>query len=72
MAIDTLAKRVSAMGEVLPIPDATINQADRQTVVSVYGGILASAAVAVINCLTRDLVRPVTRSLKRVYTRCLE
>jgi len=50
MAIDTAAKRVSATsvmapGRILPFPDATIGQADRQTVAYSYGGILAAAAV---------------------------
>lgn len=49
MAIDTAAKRVSATsfmapGRILPFPDATIDQADRQTVAWAYGGILAAAA----------------------------
>ena len=45
MAIDTLAKRASIHG--LVIPDGTIDQADRQTITGVYGGILAGEAAAV-------------------------
>lgn len=41
MAIDTQAKRASALWIVQP--DGTIAQADRQTVLRVYGGILAGA-----------------------------
>lgn len=55
MAIDTAAKRASAMaigmgsmGIDLPIPDGTIDQADRQTLLGLYGGILASNAAIVI------------------------
>lgn len=47
MAIDTLAKRnsvISVNSIILPIPDGTIAQADRQTLLRVYGGILAAAA----------------------------
>lgn len=49
MSLDTAQKRASAIGEfsfceVLPIPDSTIDQADRQTVAWVYGGILAGEA----------------------------
>ena len=54
MAIDTLAKRNSVLSVnsyILPIPDSTINQADRQTVLRVYGGILADAATAAVKFL---------------------
>jgi len=52
MAIDTAAKRASALTFsvptlVLPPPDGTIGQADRQSVVVVYGGILAAGAAAI-------------------------
>jgi formate/nitrite transporter FocA (FNT family) len=49
MAINTLAKRNSALAVstgLLPIPDGTIAQADRQTLLSVYGGILAGLIVS--------------------------
>jgi len=49
MAIDTLAKRnsvIAVSSVILPIPDGTIDQADRQTLLRVYGGILASGAIA--------------------------
>lgn len=47
MAVDTAAKRASALnafslGLVLPIPDGTIDQADRQHVAGLYGGLLAA------------------------------
>jgi hypothetical protein len=48
MAIDTLAKRNSVLSVnsyILPIPDGTIAQDDRQTVLRVVGSILAGAAV---------------------------
>jgi len=44
MAIDTLAKRnsvISINSVILPIPDGTIGQDDRQTLLRFYGGILA-------------------------------
>jgi len=46
MAIDTLAKRNSVLsfsGYILPIPDGTIGQDDRQSLLKVFGGILAGA-----------------------------
>lgn len=47
MAIDTAAKRYSALnfgaGDVLPLADGTIEQADRQTFLDLYGGILIIA-----------------------------
>jgi len=52
MAVDTLAKRNSVLAvstTLLPIPDGTIGQADRQTLLSVYGGILAAVAAALGN-----------------------
>ncbi len=45
MAIDTAAKRASVAGMI--IPDGTLDQGDRQTIAGFYGGILATAAVAV-------------------------
>lgn len=52
MAIDTALKRLSAInvsspwrGQ-LPLPDATVSQADRQTTAFDYSGILAAGAVA--------------------------
>ena len=44
MAIDTQAKRASVLYVIQP--DGTIAQADRQTILQVYGGILAEEAVA--------------------------
>jgi len=47
MAIDTLAKRnsiISVSSHILPIPDSTIGDDDRQTLTRVYGGILAGIA----------------------------
>jgi len=58
MAIDTLAKRNSVLSVnsyILPIPDGTISQADRQTVLRVYGGILASAAADIIKNIHNKL-----------------
>lgn len=46
MAIDTLAKRNSTLSVstmVLPIPDAGITQQDRQTLLKMYGYVLAIA-----------------------------
>ena len=47
MAIDTAAKRASVLAiqtRILPPPDNTIAQADRQSLVERYGGILSGAA----------------------------
>lgn len=52
MAIDTATKRASAINvgmpalRLLPIPDGTVGQADRQHVALLYGGILAGAVTA--------------------------
>lgn len=46
MAIDTLAKRnsvISFSGYILPIPNGAIGQDDRQSLLKVFGGILAGA-----------------------------
>jgi len=54
MAIDTVAKRNSVLSVnsyILPIPDGTIAQDDRQTLLRVYGGILAGAAAAALGKL---------------------
>jgi hypothetical protein len=40
MAIDTAAKRVSALRKTLPLPDGAIAQPDRQHVLWQYNGIL--------------------------------
>ncbi len=45
MAIDTEDKRRSAGMQVLPVPDATIDQGDRQHVSRIYRGILAGVLV---------------------------
>jgi hypothetical protein len=53
MALDTAAKRLSALNigspwrGVLPVPDGTIDQADRQTVMFLGGAVLAEQAVVV-------------------------
>lgn len=47
MAIDTAAKRASVLAistRILPPPDGAIAQADRQSLVEHYGGILSGAA----------------------------
>ena len=66
MAIDTATKRASALGtrrrRLLPIPDGTIDQADRQTLLWCYGGILAAANSQVPKCdvvLYVDMVKNV-------------
>ena len=49
MALDSLIKRASALnfvgGRLLPPPDGTIDQGDRQTFVGFYSGILAEEAI---------------------------
>jgi hypothetical protein len=53
MAVDTRQKRASAIGLglaallVLPAPDGTIDQADRQQAASAYAGILAAPSVEI-------------------------
>lgn len=62
MAIDTKAKRTSAVGSrrlpwmrrFTPAPDGTVAQADRQSVGFVYGGIASSSSVVT---LTSDYLR---------------
>ena len=68
MAVDTLAKRNSAIrvsAMIVPIPDGTIAQADRQTVARVYGGILASAAVEANpnNIAVREIVMEIVEQI---------
>lgn len=54
MAIDTPTKRASALNfglpfnRALPVPDGTVGQADRQHVLGMYGGILATGGAALI------------------------
>ena len=60
MAIDTLAKRASVLNIAslqLPIPDGTISQGDRQSLLRAYTGILAGAAVAVKNVWNKLSIR---------------
>ena len=53
MAADTATKRCSAINigspwrGVLPIPDGTISQGDRQTVMLMYAGVLATVPVVI-------------------------
>lgn len=75
MAIDTLAKRNSVLSVsscILPIPDGTIDQGDRQTLLRVVSSILADAASALTTCLTRAITRAITRSIERSPKRCPE
>jgi len=47
MAVDTAAKRNSVLAiitRLVPLPDSTISQSDRQALVEVYSGVLAGAA----------------------------
>ena len=50
MALDTLAKRASAIGTYVPflwnypIPDGAVEQGDRQEIAYLYSGILSTAA----------------------------
>lgn len=63
MAVDTKAKRFQMLNfgsvstDLLPDPDGTIAQADRQHLLDLYGGILAAAPTAAI-ILQRRTVRP--------------
>ncbi|MGB1304024.1 hypothetical protein [Pseudoalteromonas marina] len=52
MAIDTLAKRnsvLSIQSIILPIPDGTVGNGDRQTLLRRYSGILAGEVIAVLS-----------------------
>ena len=58
MAIDTLAKRnsvVSVNSVVLPIPDSTIGDDDRQTLLRTVGSILADTAAEISGFLHRTI-----------------
>jgi len=61
MAIDSEAKRASALSastpDLLPIPDGTVDQGDRQTTIGMYRGILAGVAIAVKNVVSRIAIR---------------
>jgi len=62
MAIDTAAKRASALsffqlGCLLPIPDGTIGQGDRQHLAGFYSGILAGIAPAAVGAAVGYLYR---------------
>jgi hypothetical protein len=56
MAIDTAVKRNSVLAiatNLLPLPDNTIDQGDRQTLLRHYAGILAGAAEEILNKLQK-------------------
>ncbi len=63
MAIDTAKKRASALSfgrlyRLVP-PDGTIDQADRQTIAGLYGGILAdSPVVQTLRNIRRRALKP--------------
>lgn len=58
MAIDTASKRVSALRKTLPLPDATIDQGDRQHITWNYSGILAGALITRIAIYGRLSIIP--------------
>ena len=61
MAIDTLAKRNSTLiiqgSAGLVVPDGTIDQGDRQSILKQFSGILADAAVEVIQAIQTVSIR---------------
>lgn len=61
MAIDTLAKRNSTLiiqgGAGLVVPDGTIDQGDRQSILNQFSGILAGAAVEVAQAIQTVSIR---------------
>lgn len=67
MALDTAAKRLAAISigspwrPVVPVPDGTIGQGDRQTLLRLAASVLASAAVALVPLLSRLLRVPASR-----------
>jgi hypothetical protein len=56
MAIDTATKRASMLtfssNHLLPIPSGAFDQGDRQTLLGLYSGILAGAAVLIVQAGT--------------------
>ena len=76
MAIDTATKRASALTYamapvLLPIPNSTITQDDRQTLLGFYGGILATAAVAIIDGIVQAIVQKIVQPIvNQVTTGC--
>lgn len=64
MALDTAAKRLSAVSigspwrPVVPLPDGTLDQGDRQTFARLARAVLASSAVALIPQRSRLLAVP--------------
>jgi len=72
MAVDTLAKRNSALGIntiIPPIPDGTISAGDRETLLRNYSGILSGAAIVAedvsqfIEKLVQRIAQPLTKGL---------
>lgn len=61
MAIDTLAKRNSTLiiqgSAGLVVPDGTIDQGDRQSILKQFSGILADAAVEAIQAIQTVSIR---------------
>lgn len=84
MAIDTATKRKSALAQrwsrlpfgrrfIQPTPDGTIDQADRQTLGGIYGGILVGELVIVIppiaDCTLRFThIRTITVALDQIHS----
>lgn len=64
MALDTAAKRLSAVAigspwrPVVPVPDGTLDQGDRQTFALLARTVLATSAVALIAALSRSVAVP--------------
>lgn len=64
MALDTAAKRLSAVSigspwrPVVPVPDGTLNQGDRQTLLRMCAAVLSGLATALIPQRSRLLTVP--------------
>lgn len=68
MAIDTVVKRASALAvtiKQLPLPDSTIDQGDRQTLLSQYSGILSGAAIIIIGSIYGAIVKPIWQPISK-------
>lgn len=64
MALDTAAKRLSAVAigspwrPVVPVPDGTLDQGDRQTFARLARAVLATSAVALVAARSRSATIP--------------
>lgn len=72
MAIDTAAKRASAIGvgqcwDCFIIPDGSVDQGDRQTLSGLYGGILATTVGEFVRTIQLTGLYSTTVTLNGLY-----